>query len=91
MTNTLSATFGTPGKKHMDFSVGVKLEVKGAQAWDIRDRVFYTNQACTDRWLGDWRKKLKFRKIELWFEGFRCVYLIKRMISMRLITKKITR
>ncbi len=64
---------------------------KGAQAWDIRDRVFYTNQACTDRWLGDWRQKLKFRKIELWLEGFCCVYLIKRMISMRLITKKITR
>ncbi len=62
---------------------------KGAQAWDIRERIFYTNQTCTGRWLGAWRKKMKFRKLECLFEGFRYEYLIKRTISMRLITKKI--
>ncbi len=28
-------------------------QFKGAQAWDIRERVFYTNQTCTGRWLGE--------------------------------------
>ncbi len=32
---------------------------------------------------------MKFRKLESLFEGFRYENLIKRMISMRLITKKI--
>ncbi len=32
--------------------------LKGAQAWDIREQVFYTNQTCTDRRLGDWRKNV---------------------------------
>ncbi len=35
------------------------LLLKGAQAWDIRERIFYTNQIRTGRWLGDWRKKMK--------------------------------
>jgi hypothetical protein len=34
-------------------------------------------------------KKMKFRKLESLFEGFCCEYLIKRMLGMRLITKKI--
>ncbi len=50
--------------------------VKGAQAWDIRRRVFYTNQTCPARWLGDWRKNMAFRKLEPLFEGFRYEYLI---------------
>ncbi len=33
-------------------------------------------------------KKMTFRKLEPLFEGFRYEYLIKRMLSMRLITKK---
>ncbi len=66
-----------------------KKVIKGAQAWDIRERVFYTNQTCTSRWLGDWRKKMTFRKLECLFEGFHYEYLIKRMISMCLKTKKI--
>jgi hypothetical protein len=41
------------------------------------------------RWLGDWRKKWNFASWSVLFEGFRYEYLIKRMISMRLITKKI--
>ncbi len=32
---------------------------------------------------------MKFRNLECFFEGFCFEYLIKRMISMRLITKKI--
>jgi hypothetical protein len=43
------------------------------------------------RWLWNWRKKMKFGKLECLFEGFRYKYLIKRMISMRLITKKKSR
>ena len=39
-------------------------KLKGAQAWDIRERFFYRNQTCTDRWLGGWWKKKKFRKLE---------------------------
>ncbi len=34
-------------------------------------------------------KKMKFRKLECLFEGFRYEYLIKHTISMRIITKKI--
>ncbi len=34
-------------------------------------------------------EKMKFCNLECFFEGFRFEYLIKRMISMRLITKKI--
>ncbi len=41
--------------------------LKGAQAWDIRERFFYTNQRLMVRWLRDWRKKLKFRKLESLF------------------------
>jgi hypothetical protein len=41
--------------------------LKGAQAWDIRERFFYTNQRLMVRWLWDWRKKLKFRKLESLF------------------------
>jgi hypothetical protein len=65
--------------------------VKGAQAWDIRKRFFYTNQKLMVRWLWDWRKKLKFRKLESLLLGFRREILIKHTISMRLITKKISR
>ena len=36
-------------------------------------------------------KKLKFRKLESFFKGLRREILIKRTISMRLITKKISR
>ncbi len=36
---------------------------KGAQAWDIRERVFYWNQTCTDGWLWDWRKKNEFSQV----------------------------
>ncbi len=25
--------------------------IKGAQAWNVRGRNFYTNQACIDRWI----------------------------------------
>jgi hypothetical protein len=42
-------------------------------------------------WLGDLgtsEKKLKFRKFESWYEDFCWEYLMKRMISMLLITKK---
>ncbi len=35
-------------------------------------------------------KKMKFRKLEPLFEDFRYEYLLKRMLSMRLITKKIS-
>ncbi len=38
--------------------------------------------------LGTGEKKMIFRKLEPLFEGFRYKYLIKRMLSMRLITKK---
>ncbi len=63
--------------------------LKEAQAWDIRERAFYTNQTCTGGYIGDWReKKMTFRKLEPLFEGFRYEYLFKRMLSMRLITKK---
>ncbi len=41
--------------------------LKGAQAWDIRERFFNTNQRPMVRWVGDWRKKLKFRKLESLF------------------------
>ncbi len=40
--------------------------------------------------LGTEEKKKKFRKLESLFEGFHYEDLIKRMISMRLITKKIS-
>ncbi len=33
-------------------------------------------------------KKMTFRKLEPLFEGFRYEYLIKRMLSIRLKTKK---
>jgi hypothetical protein len=36
-------------------------------------------------------EKMTFRKLEHFFEGFRYEYIIKRMLSMRLITKKISR
>jgi|LakMenEpi03Aug12_release.lakeMendotaPanAssembly.Ray.scaffolds.fasta_scaffold856700_1 hypothetical protein len=36
-------------------------------------------------------KKMKFRKLESLFEGFRYENPFQRMISMRLITKKIYR
>jgi hypothetical protein len=51
---------------------------KGAQAWDFRERVFYTYQTCTGtaRWLGDWQKNMAFRKLEPLLEGFRYEYLI---------------
>jgi hypothetical protein len=39
----------------------------------------------------DLRKKMTFCKLESLFEGFRYEYLIKRMLSMRLITKKMSR
>ncbi len=61
--------------------------LKGAQAWNIREWVFNTNQTCLDN-LGIGEKKMKFRKLECFFEGFRYKYLIKLLISMRLITKK---
>ncbi len=35
------------------------LNFKGAQAWDIRLRVFYINQTCMDRWLGTRTKNPK--------------------------------
>ncbi len=41
--------------------------LKGAQAWDIRERFFCTNQRLMVRWLGDCRKKLKFQKLESLF------------------------
>ncbi len=66
-------------------------DFKGAQAWDIRERFFYMNPRLMVRWLRDWRKKLKFRKLESFFKGLRRKILIKRTISMRLITKKISR
>jgi hypothetical protein len=31
--------------------------LKGAQAWDIRDRVIYTERSHLGRWLEDWTKK----------------------------------
>ncbi len=34
-------------------------------------------------------KKMTFRNLESLFEGFRYEYFIKRMLSMRFITKKI--
>ncbi len=66
------------------FNISFHTLFKGAQAWDIRERFFYTNQMLMGRWLGDWRKKLKFRKLESLFQGFRREFLIKRTISMRL-------
>jgi hypothetical protein len=36
-------------------------------------------------------KKITFRKLLPLFEGFRYEYLIKRMVSIRLITKKNSR
>ncbi len=44
--------------------------IKGAQAWDIRERVFYRNQTCTDRWLGDWRKKNEFSLVGVFIIRF---------------------
>ncbi len=41
--------------------------------------------------LGTGEKKMTFRKLEPLFEGFRREFLIKRTISMRLKTKKISR
>ncbi len=62
----------------------LQLLLKGAQAWDIRERIFYTNQRPVRVGdLGTGEKKMKFRKLECLFEGFWCKYLIKRMISMR--------
>jgi hypothetical protein len=66
-------------KEHTEKEVGWSIDrsrFKGAQAWDIRERVFYTNQTCAARWIGDWRKNMAFRKLEPLFEGFRDEYLI---------------
>jgi len=42
---------------HSEFQ-GVDFEnVKGAQAWDIRDRVIHTERSHLDRWLEDLTKK----------------------------------
>ncbi len=42
------------------------LNLKGAQAWDIRRRVFYTVKACMGRWLRNWEINL----ISFMFEAF---------------------
>jgi len=35
----------------------VLLSLKGAQAWDIRDRVIYTERSHLGWWLEEWTKK----------------------------------
>ncbi len=39
--------------------VKLAIHFKGAQAWEIRRRVFYTAQACMGRWLRNDKKNLK--------------------------------
>ncbi len=65
--------------------------LKGPKHEIFEIEFFYTNQTCTGRWLGGWWKKMTFRKLEPLFEGFHREFLIKRTISMRLKTKKISR
>ncbi len=48
----------------------LSIHLKGAQAWDIRERVFYINQTCTERWLGDWRKKNEFSLVGVFIIRF---------------------
>jgi hypothetical protein len=52
------------------------LGIKGAQAWDIRERFFYTNQMLMVRWLGDWRKKWTFESWSHYFKVFAANFLL---------------
>ena len=53
-----------------------RVSIKGPKHEIFESGFFYTNQTCTARWLGDWRKNMAFRKLEPLFEGFRYEYLI---------------
>ncbi len=63
---------------------------KGAQAWDIRDRVIYTERSHMGRWLEDWTKKTICVKCQADIRHFdslpmteRAVKIIPRLLSMR--------
>jgi hypothetical protein len=80
--------FKKPRNRFLAWQNRFLASLKGPKHEIFESGFLYTNQTCTGRWLGDWRKKMKFRKLECLFEGFCYEYLIKRTISMRLITKK---
>ncbi len=44
--------------------------LKGAQAWDIQELFFYTNQTLMVRWLGDWQKNWNFESWSHYFLRF---------------------
>jgi hypothetical protein len=65
------------------YRLTVEFKAKGPKHEIFESGFFYRNQTCTEVTWG-LAKKMKFRKLESLFEGFRCEYLIKRMLSMRL-------
>jgi hypothetical protein len=57
-------------------NISLLVGLKGAQAWDIRERFFYTNQMLMVRWLGDWRKKWTFESWSHYFKVFAANFLL---------------
>ncbi len=49
-------------RSHIFFNTFYPFFLKGAQAWDIRDRVIYTERSHLGRWLEDWTKKIIYVK-----------------------------
>ena len=45
-------------------------QLKGAQAWDIRDQVIYTERSHLGGWLEDWTKKNNLCKLLGWYSPF---------------------
>jgi hypothetical protein len=63
------------GPKHEIFESGFFTQIRPVRVYD----------------LGNGEKKITFHKLEPLIEGFCYEYLIKRLLSMRLITQKISR
>ncbi len=63
---------------------------KGAQAWDIRDRVIYTERSHLGRWLEEWTKKHlckvlgRFSGILFFTDDWVCGKIIPRLLSIAL-------